>query len=428
MTFKPLFTFFYDCCLGALSLAMLPKLLYMRFFHNKYKNSLAQRFGFNFPIIEKNGRKLIWIHAVSVGEARAVTPLAKQLKEQEPQAIILISSITETGHAEAKRAIPFADYHVFLPVDFSPIIRSVLAKARPDLVILCESDFWYQFISQAKKGGAQVLLVNGKISDRSSKRFQFFKNFAHLLFSQFDKLCVQNDTYKKRFESLGVQPSKIVVTGNMKFDDRGHKLEGEDLTKWKQKLGIKDEDRVIVIGSTHAPEEKIIAHFIPALLSKFRNLKVLIVPRHPERFNAVAALLHGQEIPFQRYSQEGPLNAHVVLVDSMGLLRNCYQIATLAIVGGSFTNHVGGHNILEPLWYQVPVIYGPHMFSQPDLVELVGNSKAGIQVSSDRLEETIQQFLEDHKFSRDITQFGKELVNSLQGSIGRTWEIIRSLR
>lgn len=424
---NPLFTFFYDCCLGVLSLAMTPKLLYMRLFHHKYKNSLSQRFGFDFPTIEKNGRKLIWIHAVSVGETRAVTPLAMRIKEEQPDAIILVSSITETGQAEAKRALPFADYHVFLPFDFSLIIRSVLAKARPDLVILCESDFWYQFLSQAKRGGAQVVLVNGKVSERSFKRYQFFGHFTRLLLAPFDRICVQNETYKQRFENLGVPISKLSVTGNMKFDDRGIMLEGDSLDVWKQKLNINQGDKVVVIGSTHDPEEKMVADFLPHLLTKYPDLKVLIVPRHPERFKAVAEILRSRQIPFQRYSEEGPLLARTILIDAMGLLRKCYQIATLAIVGGSFTDRIGGHNILEPLWYHVPVIYGPYMFAQADLADLVGESGAGVQVSAGRLEETMQHFLDDCNFSMQVSNFGKELVDTLQGSTERTLKIIRSL-
>lgn len=422
-----LFSFFYDCCLTILSLLILPKLLYMRFVHGKYKETLSKRLGYGFPDIAKKGRKLIWIHVVSVGETRAMIPLIKAIRSDYPDAILIISSITETGHAEAKRSIPFADHHVYLPFDFSWIVRPIVAQCKPDLVIVCESDFWYHFLTEAKKQGAHLALVNGKVSEKSFKRYGYFSWFTRHLFNPFDLLCVQNGTYKKRFEKLGLPAEKIHVTGNLKFDDRALFLNPEQLKVWKEKLGIHGETPILTVGSTHEDEEKMIIDLLPPLWITFPNLKVLLVPRHPERFNVVAGLLQKHGIPFQRYTDKGFLHAPLVLVDAMGQLRNCYQVSTLAIVAGSFVSHIGGHNILEPLWYGVPVIFGPYMHAQQDLVSLVSEYEAGIQIPAAQLEPLITHFIQDKAYSTQLGENGKRLLDSVQGSTERTWKIIRHL-
>ena len=165
-------SFFYEIALWLLALIYLPKLIYDYFFRKKYNQSIARRLGFNFPLITKGKRSLVWVHAVSVGETKAISSLIKTIRNQLNNPIIVISSITETGHDEAKRSIQLADYHVYLPIDFRFIIRPIIKRAAPDLVILTETDFWYNFLKSAKDSGAVIALVNGKISERSFRRFK----------------------------------------------------------------------------------------------------------------------------------------------------------------------------------------------------------------------------------------------------------------
>lgn len=420
-------TVLYDLALILLSLLALPKLLYLWLVRKKYRASILQRFGKGFPTLEKNGGQVVWIHAVSVGETRAIAPLAKLIKERIPHTRLLVTSVTETGHAEAKRSLPFADTHAYMPLDFGWIIAPIVRKIKPDLVILCESDFWLNFLTAVKEEGGACVLVNGKLSERSMRRFLYGKFFTQRLFGLLDLLCVQNRHYAERFEKIGIEPSKIRITGNIKFDDSYPKLSPEEQQTWRAQLGLQPTDLVLVVGSCHDPEEKLILQALRPLWSRFEHLKVLFVPRHPERFNEVAALLQKEGIPFHRFSQIGGDKAasKAILMDTMGLLRKCYQIASLALVAGSYTAKVGGHNIMEPSWYGVPVLFGPEMHSQPELVELVKEYHSGLQVSPEDLQPTLEDLFSHPEKRQKLGQEGLTLVGDMQGATERTWTEIQ---
>ena len=420
---------FYEIGLLLVSLVQLPKMLYMRLFHKKYRHSFGKKFGYNFPPIEKGERLLIWIHAVSVGETKAVAAMAKLLVAELENPFLLISSASETGHVEAQRSIPFADAHVYLPFDFSWIIKPIVKKVAPDLVILCESDFWYNFLNSSKAQGAKIALINGKISERSFQRFQMLPKFAKELFQPFDALCIQSSHYEERFRQLGIPSEKLTITGNIKFDGNPPLLSPEKLLEWKQSLGIKNGDRVLVVGSSHDPEEKMLLDLLESLWNHFPALKVLLVPRHPERFSQVASLVQQYGIPFQRFSALNghPADSKLILIDAMGLLQKCYQIADVALVCGSFTQKVGGHNIVEPSWYGVPVLFGPYMHSQPELVELVRTYHSGQQVPADQLKNALQQLLENGDQRKVLGDAGLRLVNDMQGATRKTWQVLKTL-
>ena len=419
----------YEIALLLIALVELPRHLYMMQVHGKYVNSFKPRLGRGFPSINKENGILVWIHAVSVGEIKAISPLVKMIKNEFKDVKIIISSTTETGHAEACRSIPSADYHIYLPFDFGWIIRPIVMQVKPDLVILSESDFWYNFLSSAKESGARIALVNGKISEKSKNRFLLFPFFTHSLFSLFDIMCVQNQHYYKRFAELGVAAQKLVVTGNMKFDDSAAPLNADQLNTFKNQLGLKESDQVIVFGSSHDPEEKLILDIISNLNKANEKVKLILVPRHPERFNAVAELIQSYHIPYRRFTQPAVKNEEpqVILIDAMGLLKKCYQLADLAIVGGSFTSRVGGHNILEPCHYGVPVIYGPQMFSQPELVEIINEYGAGIQSNEEGLEQLIRQMLLNKEQRMVIGEAGKKMMGEMNGATKKTLQLIKPL-
>ena len=427
--FKYLFvnSFLYEISLYLIILILMPKMIYLTIFRGKYRKSLGQRFGRGFPRISKGDRKLVWIHAVSVGETKAIAPLAKKIKQEFDNPILLISNITETGHAEAQRSIPGADYHVYLPLDLSWIIRPIIKRVRPDLVILSETDLWFNFLRSVKETGATTVLVNGKLSNKSMKRYTIFRWFSRSLFSLIDLFCIQSQHYLERFKMVGISEDKIHVTGNLKFDGNVQKMSKGEVISWKQKLGIEKKDPVLVIGSTHDPEEKIMLDILPDIWSQFPALKVILVPRHPERFDIVANFLRQRHIPFVRYSQLDNPSAKVILMDAMGILQKCYQLADIAIVCGSYTPKVGGHNILEPSWYGVPVLFGPYMHTQPELVELVIESGAGIQVAQQELKPTILRFLTHPQQRLELGVSAIKLVSTLHGATDRTWEIIKKL-
>ncbi|MBA3722456.1 MAG: 3-deoxy-D-manno-octulosonic acid transferase [Parachlamydiaceae bacterium] len=428
-----LFNFFvsvlYECSLILIALVALPKLIYQFIMHKKYRASLLTRLGIRYPKIEKNNHRTVWIHAVSVGEAKAIVSLAREIKQLFPESQLIISSTTETGHMEAKRSLPFADKHVYLPLDLRCIVSPIISKASPDLVILSESDFWYNFLSCAKNKGAVIALVNGKISEKSMNRFCQVPFFSKRLMNLFDIMCLQNESYKERFIKIFSPIDKMVITGNLKLDDEYPQLSNEDVQHWRKRLGIDPAQPVLTIGSSHNPEEQIFLDVLKRIWKKFPTLKVILVPRHPERFKDVAALLDREHIQSIKFSeiQRKTGKEQVILIDTMGMLRMCYQLSDIAIVGGSYTSKVGGHNILEPCWYGKPVLFGPYMHTQVELVGLIKHYEAGFQVNPDELEKKIEDWLSNPVERDEVGRKGLRLIKEVKGSTKRTMSALEPL-
>ena len=426
----------YEMLLWIAALIYVPKLLYNLLLGKKYRKSFLARMGIGFPFVQsgqsdqsaKSG-PLIWIHAVSLGETKAILPLARELKKQYPEARFLISSLTKTGHEEAKRSFSFADYHVFMPFDFSFLVSRIIRKVSPDLVILCESDFWFNFLRSAKKQGASIALVNGKISEKSLVRFKKIPFFSKRLFGLFDVICLQNELYRNRFRELSVPEEKLIVTGNLKLDEEYPELSDDEANRWRVRFGIDRDDVVLTIGSTHDPEEKIFIDVLKKIGETDSKLKVILVPRHPERFKEVENLLEKEKVPYVKYSEieSRTGNEKVILIDAMGMLRICYRIGDIALVAGSFTEKVGGHNILEPCWFGKPVLFGPYMKSQVEMVALIGQYKAGLQVKEDELQKYLENWIQDPEERRSVGERGFRLIQDSKGSTVKTIESLKSI-
>ncbi|HEY4832200.1 MAG TPA: 3-deoxy-D-manno-octulosonic acid transferase [Waddliaceae bacterium] len=420
-------TILYDILLVVLAIALSIKTVYQLIFYKKYRQSLLQRFGIGFPKIQKGNRKLIWIHAVSLGETKAIAPLVKKFKTEGANALLVISTVTETGYAEAKKNIPEADFHVYLPFDSKWIIRPIVQRVKPDVVILCETDFWYNFLSSSKEVGASIVLANGKLSEKSLRYHQLFPWFSKSLFNLIDIFCLQSNHYKDRFLKLGIPKEKIEVTGNMKMDGHYPRLSTNELEEWKKKFCLGRGDLLLVAGSTHDPEEKMLLDIFQQAWKKIPGLFLLLVPRHPERFQEVSKLLEQRNIPFQRYSQleASPNQGRLILMDQMGLLRQCYQLADIAFVGGSYTPKVGGHNIMEPAWYGIPVLFGPYMHSQLEMVALISQYKAGLQVDFENLSHTLMDLFTNVDERQALGEAGSKMAQELTGATLKTFHTIR---
>lgn len=421
-----MFSAIYNGAMLLFALLFLPKLLWQRIAHGKYKESFADRLGFRLPQFSPSeDQKVIWIHAISMGETRAIIPLYHLLRQNNPNAAVVISSTTETGHAEAKRSMPDANAHFYLPLDLSWIIRRLVKRVRPQILILCESDFWYHLISIAKEEGAAVCLVNGKVSERSSRRFQKIPFFTQRLFRGIDRLCLQSARFLERFSLMGLPQEKLFVTGNIKLDVLPKQMSREEKEQFCQKLGIEAGDRVLVIGSTHAQEEEWLLAALQGVWEKIPRLKVLIVPRHPERFAEVAQKMGDRGISIGRFSENTCPGKALILIDAMGLLNQCYQLAEVAIVGGSFVSHVGGHNVFEPVLFGVPTLFGPYMHSQLDFKELVLSAQAGQQVSLEELPTQLLSLLENRPHYAQMQAQCHSLAQTVPGASKRTFDAIR---
>lgn len=399
---------FYDLGILLGILASLPRIIWQRKFPTFWRRFWAK------PPCPK-GRPVIWIHAVSVGEAKSAKGLLSNLKREYPHAFILATTATGGGLDEAKRSLQEADAISLMPFDVSWVMRKWARVLQPKLLLLVESDFWLQHMRQVKKQGGQIVLVSGKISERSANRFAKVPFFASRLFSLFDHVLVQNEEYRLRFVSLLKENTSLQIGGNLKLDALPEKRNMRINRAFAQN-GLS-----IAIISTHAPEEE-------ELLSALQSLSVLIylAPRHPERFGLVAKMLEDAKIPYCRWGDRERIagNVRVVLVDAMGQIPNVCALCDIAIVAGSYSSHVGGHNILEPTLYGLPVFFGPHMHNQNELAWRVLQAGAGKQVKVEELAAEIEQF------SRE-PEVLKKGVSSLLQQAGRsletTWTVLASV-
>jgi len=424
-----LFSIVYELLLIFGFLIHLPKAMFQFFRFGKYKESFVKRLGLCFPRVKKKGDgPIVWIHGGSVGEVLALQSFVKQLKAELLDATFVISCVTETGMAQAKKALSFCDYHVFLPFDFYFVVKSVLKKCSPDLVILCESDFWYRFLASVKKNGAVTVVINGKISERSYKRFYAASFFTKRLFQYIDHFCVQSQEYYDRFSSLGIPQTKITVLGNIKADVLPSILSPDEKEKLMQKHAFCEQDIIIAIGSTHDPEEELLMDSLCPLLKKYAHLRIILVPRHPERIEDVKKVLERVPLAYSLWSapNSNP-DYRVLIVDQMGVLCTCYQLAHLAIVAGSYTQKIGGHNILEPMALGIPTICGPFMHSQNELLQLAKKHNAVMQLHSQELKDKITTFLENPKSFRLLQENASTMMQEMKGSTKKTCSIIVNL-
>ncbi|MEI8300406.1 MAG: glycosyltransferase N-terminal domain-containing protein, partial [Chlamydiota bacterium] len=287
-----------------------------------------------------------------------------------------------------------------------------------------EGDLWLNFLQAAKEYGAKILLINGRLSDRSFKRYSYFKGYSKWVFSKLDYCLLQNENYLNLFQRLGIAPSKLAVTGNIKFDIPFQLLSESALKDLKKALGITSFDKVLTIGSTHKGEERLLLNLLGPLLEQNSSLKILLAPRHPERFLEVEKELIQSKVSFCKWSTHlsSPCKERIILIDTMGLLRQCYEVSHVAIVGGSFVN-IGGHNLLEPLEYGVPVIFGPYIHKQKELADLMELSKVGFKIELDQLAETVLNLID----LDTVADKAKAFLQAHHGAALRSWEVAQKL-
>jgi 3-deoxy-D-manno-octulosonic-acid transferase len=418
-------SFVYNIALFIYLVVLLPKICYEKLFLGKNREKLFYRLGikkhkFDIPI----GAYVVWLHAVSLGETKSSISYMRKIKLKIQNAFIIISSTTKTGHSEAKKNLSFADKHIYMPFDFSWVFSKIFKTIKPNLVIIIETDFWLNFLKKAKHYGAKVIVISGKISKKSQNLYCKVKFFSKALFSYVDIFCVQNEEYKNRWMKIGINTSKIKVTGNLKYSAAIQLSEKPELDKYRSLLAIQDHHNVITIASTHHPEEKwmVLDNILP-LIDKF-NLKVMIAPRHPERFLQVQETLSSCSITTISDIEKGITTpSNIILIDRMGFLPICYQMSDIAIVGGSYEGNLGGHNVLEPLFYNTPVFFGPYMYSQKDLRSLVMRYNCGMETTKDKLRQEIEKYFSKTSVKTNLQDNISTLKKSLNNVLDSTWEV-----
>jgi 3-deoxy-D-manno-octulosonic-acid transferase len=408
---------------------LIPHFLFQALAHGKYIAGLRQRFG---TVPQVDGKPVIWLHCVSVGETQAARPLAQRLKQEFPHHALVVSTITLTGQKLAHDVFRNHAEHVFyFPFDWRWSARRALKAINPAAVLIMETELWPNFLRECKARRIPVALVNGRISRQSYRRYALIKFFLRRVLSCLSVAVMQSETDAERLRSLGMVREKLFTAGNLKFDAE---LAGELTGKTEEiakRFGLRSGPPLILAASTHAPEEEIIIQSIKQLRAK--PVRLMLAPRRPERFNEVAALLQKSDLSWARKTsapQPDDADATVILLDTIGELPATYSLADVVFVGGSIVDR-GGHNVLEPAAAGTAVVTGAHTHNFHAIVDLMLEARAIVQlppfVSTEEITHVFAKLLIDHDERDTLGRRARQLVNDNQGAAERTMKLIAPL-
>jgi 3-deoxy-D-manno-octulosonic-acid transferase len=421
-----LYSFLYSVALGVSMLASLPYWLFQMARRGKYRKGLMERLGgvpSRLRLPEKD-EPVIWVHAVSVGEVLAVASLVEEIHRRFARHRIFISTTTDTGQTLARKR--FGDARVFyFPMDFAFAIRPYLKRLRPEMVVVAETEFWPNFMRLAHAGGARIAVVNARISDRSWPNYRRFRGLLRRLLDNVDLFLAQTPEDAARLQDIGASPERVRVTGNLKFD-----VPAPDspaiVERLRKSLAAEGAGPVLVCGSTVEGEEPLLLKAFENLLVQHRRAVVILAPRHPERFAAVAALLDQMSIRFCRRSlwRGEALAGGVLLLDTIGELAALYGLADIAFVGGSLVPR-GGHNIIEPAQHGVATVVGNHTENFRDIVGLFASRDAVRIVTPAELPLVLLELLANEAERKAL---GKHAADTLRSQCGATLRTAAALQ
>lgn len=420
----------YDLILYASAIILVPYYLLRGLRYGKARRGIRERLGIYAQDFRQllQGRKVFWIHAVSVGETRASIPLLKALRKTYPDAQILLSNVTETGRKIAS-GIPEIDHFIFFPFDLRWVVRKSLSIIRPDLIILVETEIWPNFVLEAKARDIPLVLVNGRISDRSFPRYRMAGKLLPPILDTISDYCMQSEQDSRRIRHLGAPSGRVRVTGNLKFDMQPPRIDTDELGALRRELRFPQNARIWVAGSTHDGEEKQLTDVYQRLREICPELFLVLVPRHPERCRQVQDDLGKRNISAVLRSSLAELNRNlqpgeIMIVDTLGEMLKLYALSDLVFVGGSLVD-IGGHNILEAALLKKPVMYGSHMQNFKEIARLVRAAHAGLQVkNADDLYRQMRILIENPDEAMRIGENGHHLLEQNRGATQRTLEVI----
>jgi 3-deoxy-D-manno-octulosonic-acid transferase len=417
----------YSLLLTAGFVLALPWFLWKGRATGKYLRTFRERMG-RLPVyLNVDGDRSIWVHAVSVGEVLAARPLVPALRERFPGHRVFLSTTTMTGNAVAKKSIRGVDGLFYAPFDFPHPVRQALEVLNPSLLLLVETEIWPNLIHEARRRGTRVAVVNGRISPQSFPRYLRARRLLRPVLSEVDRFLMQGEAHAERIRGLGAPPDRVLVTGNLKFDA----VEPERLPERLARLLQGGAPRPLwVAGSTVGGEEEMVLSAFHRVRERVPQARLLVAPRHPERFAAVPALVEAAGFRCLRRSTLDPAawrDGEVLLLDTLGELAQVYALASVVFVGGSLVPS-GGHNILEPAVAGKAVVVGPHMENFQEIAEQFRRESALVQVAGpDELAREVSSLLVDDERRRGLGQRARDLVGRNRGAVGRTADALASL-
>ena len=407
-----------------------PYWVYKALKERKYIASFRQRFGWKLPDVVLP-HEPVWIHAVSVGEVLAAKCLISALQNTHVRSPIILSTITTSGQSLAKQEVPGAAALFYFPFDWNICVQRFLEKFQPRAVILIETEIWPNFVRACSRRGVPVFLANGRLSEKSFARYSRIKRFMRDILRRFETIGVQTHEDRRRFLELGAIDEKVKVTGNLKFDFPSPDIKGQsDLLAWIHRaLALDSESPVIVVGSSMKGEEAFFLKAFCQVQHEVPEARLILAPRHPERFAEVAMLLRESGIPFQRRTQhngaESVPGARVLLLDTIGELRAVYSMASVAVIGGSFLPF-GGHNLLEPAALGKAIVFGPEMGNFKEMSRLFLHEHAARQSSIDTLPKALTELLQNPKARNLLGHRALSTFRQNQGATQNTLDFLKS--
>jgi 3-deoxy-D-manno-octulosonic-acid transferase len=433
--------FLYSILLGIGVAALLPRFLFDAARHGKYAAGLGERAG-RLPSFEAGGRPVVWLHCVSVGETQAARPLARAILAAYPSHALVVSTTTQTGQRVAREAFGREAALVFyFPFDWAWSVRRALDRINPSAVLVMETELWPRFLRECRERHVPVALVNGRVSEKSFRRYSLVKSFIRRVVRDLSLACMQTEEDAARVRALGLAEERVRVSGNIKFDSEepeGLNVLTEGL---RERFGFDGARPLVVAASTHAPEERVVVEAYrlsigePSSTSSARP-RLLIAPRHPERFAEVSALLDASGLSWARRSdarRDADAACDAVLLDTIGELRAVYPLAGLVFVGGSIAP-VGGHNVLEPALSARAVVTGAHTSNFKAIVAALLERGALVQLphaddgeAPRVLAGALGELLGDETRRRRTGERARAVLEQNRGATARTVELLAPL-
>lgn len=418
-----------DVAYGSAALLASPYLLYKMRTSERYRAGLGQRLG---AVTARQGPSpCLWLHAASVGEVQSCRALVEECRKEWPNLELTVSTQTLTGRRQAEKACPGCRL-IYYPLDFSPVVDRVLDRVRPSCVALVEREIWPNFVAACTRRGIPVLQINGRITAASLGAYRWLYPVLGPALQSIRRYAVQNEEYAERLRGLAIPSEKIHITGNLKYDSIPMSVPDEEQQRLRRETGLKAGDPVLLCGSIHPPEERILVRVFQRVRKRHPGLRLVLVPRHPERVAEVErsvaeageSSVRKSELARQGQPGEGAAG-RIVLVDTVGELRGLFALATVVFIGGTFVP-VGGHNLLEPAALGKPVLFGPHIFQQAADAQALEQAGAAAQCFHEELlAKRLLGLFNDLHASHTMGQAAQAVFRANQGATRRTVELLR---
>lgn len=409
----------YEALLYLVFVMLLPLFLMGGFLRGKYLGNFRERSGrYAYPASSHD----MWLHAVSVGEVAAARPVMARLLERRPDLRVVVTTTTVTGQQQARRTFPNATVTYF-PFDFSRSVKRFLRHHQPRALVVIETEIWPNVSRHSADSGMPILLINGRISDRSFPRYRRVRRLLRPILRLYRGILVRETQDRDRFVAIGADPRRVEVAGNVKFD---YEPDPTPLPFEQELRGMAAGAPIIVLGSTVETEDEAALPVVEAII-RDTNAVVVLAPRKPERFEFVASMLSAASIPFIRRSEwDGPSDGvRVLLLDSIGELARTYRLATAAFIGGSLVQGTGGHNPIEAAAVGIPVLFGPHMSNFREIARAFLDAGAAVQVADAQgLERELRLLIADETEVKRRGALATQTVASSRGAADRMAEAV----